>query len=131
MKRENSPAVAHLNGGYGGRWRHPQTDPNVTHGNAGICRREYAVLVAGDRKKKNTDALLIDEPNIIAAKMAAFDKFATDGAKFWLSMSKANPDGKDHPILRRPHKGAVRSMDGVGGIISYQVNALRLLRQSR
>jgi hypothetical protein len=53
----------------------PPTDPNVTHGNAANCRRDYATLVAGDRKKKDTDALLIDEPNIIAAKMAAFDKF--------------------------------------------------------
>jgi hypothetical protein len=37
------------------RVRHPvasPTDPNVTHGNAAIYRREYANLVAGDRKKK-------------------------------------------------------------------------------
>jgi hypothetical protein len=79
----------------------PPTDPNVTHGNAAICRRDYADLVAGDRKKKNTDALVIDEPNIIAAKMAAFDKFGTDEAKFWLSMSKADPDGTDYAILRK------------------------------
>ena len=77
----------------------PPTDPNVTHGNAAINRREYADLFAGDRKKKNTDALLIDEPNIIAAKMAAFDKFETDGAKFWRSMSKADPDGSDYAML--------------------------------
>jgi hypothetical protein len=66
----------------------PPTDPNVTHGNAAICRRDYAnLLVAGDRKKKDTDALLIDEPNIIAAKMAALDKFEADEAKLWRSMS--------------------------------------------
>jgi hypothetical protein len=94
----------------------PPTDPNVTHGNAAINRREYADLFAGDRKKKNTDALLIDEPNIIAAKMAAFDKFETDGAKFWRSMSKADPDGSDFAILRRSHKGAVRAM---GGVITF------------
>jgi hypothetical protein len=74
----------------------PPIDPNVTHGNAAICRREYANLVAGDRKKKDTDALLIDEANIIAAKMAAFDKFETDEAKLWRSMSVANPDGNDY-----------------------------------
>jgi hypothetical protein len=36
----------------------PPTDPNATHGNAAICRRDYANLVAGDRKKKDTDARL-------------------------------------------------------------------------
>jgi hypothetical protein len=62
-----------LPSGYGGRAVRaaPPTDPNVTHGNAAICRRNFANSVAGDRKKKDTDALLIDEPNIIAAKMAA------------------------------------------------------------
>jgi hypothetical protein len=77
------------------------------------CRRDYADLVAGDRKKKNTDALVIDEPNIIATKMAAFDKFGTDEGKFWLSMSKVDPDGADYAILRKSHNNAVRSMRGV------------------
>jgi hypothetical protein len=92
------PAVAYLSGGYGGRWRHPQTHRTKRHSRQCryLCRRDYANLVAGDRKKKDTDALLIDESNIIAAKMAAFDKFETDEAKLWRSMSKANPDGNDY-----------------------------------
>ena len=54
------PAVAHLNGGYGGRWRHPQIQTSLTAMPGAICRsRDYANLVAGDRKKKDTDALLI------------------------------------------------------------------------
>jgi hypothetical protein len=98
------------------RVRHPvapPTDPNVTHGNAAIYRREYANLVAGDRKKKDTAALLIDEPNIIAAKMAAFDKFETNEAKLWRSISKANPGGNDYAKLRKSHKDAVKAMRGV------------------
>jgi hypothetical protein len=81
----------------------PPTDPNATHGNAAICRRDSANLVAGDRKKKDTDALLIDEPNIIATKMAALDKLETDEAKLWRSMSKANPNGNDYAKLRKSH----------------------------
>jgi hypothetical protein len=48
--------------------------------------------------------------------MAIFDKPETDEAKLWLNMSKADPDGKDHPILRKAHKKTARSM---GGVITF------------
>jgi hypothetical protein len=52
----------------------------------------------------------IDEPSIIAAKMAAFDKFETDEAKLWRSISKANPDGNDYAQQPREQGGPLKEM---------------------
>jgi hypothetical protein len=107
--------VAHLTQRRVRRPLPPPTDPNATHGNAAIYRRDCANLVAGDRKKKDTDALVIDEPNSIAAKMAAFDNFGTDEAKFWLTacrrpiqMARTTPNYENHTRML-----CVRSMRGV------------------